>query len=80
MEEMLLAGMVSEAQIIRGILVTVGIWFLPPIVYILFIRWIATPDDENQQPPQLPRWPAIAWLFGAPLFACIGGQMLQMVF
>jgi hypothetical protein len=72
---MLLAGMVSESQIIGGLIVAAGIWFVPPILYVMVASSAAT---KEQKLPIV--WPVLAWLFGIPLLTCLGLNSGVLVF
>ncbi len=62
---MLLAGMVSSADILPGLLIFAGIWLIPPLLYSGLI-WTAVFASDHQ-----PRWgllgPVVACVFGLPL-------------
>jgi hypothetical protein len=57
---MLIAGMVSDADIFRGLACIAGVWFGPPLFYVVLAL---TTEKENR--PSIV-WPVIWWIVGAP--------------
>ena len=70
---MLLAGMVSDADIFRGLACVAGIWFGPPLIYVVFALAVA-----KEKRPAIVR-PVLAWVIGLPALgtwqAAEGGRL-----
>jgi len=69
---MLLAGIVSEADILKGLLIVAGIWFVPPLLYASLIRWAVSTTDQPCWGLLL--WPVAIWVLGLPSLIYVAGR------